>query len=362
MKKGISYTLDAKVPVTMFLLAALFLGLMAFKYNTKQPCGAVDFSYRTASKFDEVYTNEAVYFSSELKYNADSWKWDFGDKSAMDAKSGPYTTHEYRQPGQYTVRLMINEKCEFARTINVNRRDDIGKKLYLMPLWPAGDPLVAGTEYNFGDNTTGANTWSWYFDGEPKRLQKNVSYIFTETGIHKVVLVINEDLANNRTEKIFNVKAPPPGVSIPPRSTPNPQNAGGGVGTGLVNNDAPNHDKLPGQSIDQMANADKSKKIPTLTDDVLRSQILKINGSGYTEIAKYLKKNNFENCTILFNDHPVTVEQLKENIAVQLQYGKSFDVKQSTTPENNIILLTIKAELTPKNRLVFKDKPRKYPY
>ncbi len=352
MNNNISYRLDDKVLITVFAISIFFLGLMAFRYKNHEPCTTVDFSYRTANKFDLAYINEPVYFSSEIKYSAASWKWDFGDKTSMDEKSGPYTNHEYRQPGQYTVRLIINDKCEQVKTINVNKRADYGKKLFLVPLWP-GDVLLAGREYNFGDNTTGAVTWSWYFDQEPKLLQKNLTYMFTEPGVHKVILVINDDIENNRIEKTFTVK-PPPAVTTAPVRKPgnNPRDRN-------IPQDIP-ADKIPGASLDQIAAS--AGKIPTVSDEVVRGHLLNINGGGYDELKKYFKKSNFENCTIIFNNRPVTAEKLKELIITQKKYNKTFDVKQSINSDNNIIMISITATLESKKRFLLKDKQRDYNY
>ncbi len=359
MNNNFSYKLDDKVVGAMLIVAALFLGIMAFKYKTKTPCSVVNFSFRTANKENVVYTMEQVYFSSEVKYNADSWEWDFGDKTKPDSKSGPYVTHDYKNPGLYTVRLLINNKCDFARTIAVNRREDKGKKLYLQPLWPA-EPLTAGREYNFGDNTSGAVTWSWYFDSEPKRLQQGVTYLFTEPGQHKVILVINDDLGNNKIEKIFDVKPAPVTNSVPiainpPPNAGRPSGGGGGLNTEKVIND-----KLPGKSMEEIAA--EAKKIPTVSDQVLKGYLISINGSGYGDLKKYFKNNSYNNCIFLFNDKNITVDQLKENIIKHNEYGQSFDVKQSINTDNNIIQIAITAVLKPKSRLIGKDKKREYPH
>jgi|GEM_PF-2967218 len=334
----------------MLIASFLFLGIMAFKYKTSEECGVVDFSYRTSTK-NHIYTDEAVYFSSELKYSADSWEWDFGDKSKIDSKSGPDVNHQYKVPGQYTVRLIINKRCELAKTILVNKREDKGKKLYPLPLWPA-EPLFAGQEYNFSDSTTGAVTWSWYFDDETKRLQKDVKWLFTEVGAHKVTLVLNDDIDNNKITKVFNVLPP-----VVKNSAPVPRPAGGGGGFGgpqpVIT------DKPVGDPMDVIA---ANPKLPTVSDQVLKGYVLAVNGSGYNEMKKYFKNMNYANCNILFNDKTITVDQLKENVLAHNQYGKSFDVKQSLNTDNHIIQIIITAKLKEKYRWIGKDRERKYPH
>jgi PKD repeat protein len=363
-----SFKLDSKVVISMLLLSTIFLGLMAFKYTTKEKCGVVNFSFRTANKNDIVYTSEKVYFSSELKYSAESWEWDFGDKQKIDSKSGPYVAHTYQDAGQYTVRLIINKNCEFARTINVNKRDDINKKLFPLPLWPA-EPLYVGREYNFGDETVGAVTWSWYFDKQPKYLQQNITRVFTEPGKHTVTLVLNDNWEFNRIEKVFYVKPADVKYSpIVPQTIPQGGDPGrkkideniNGEGNNELNQNKKIGDKLPGKSLDELA--DEAKKIPTISDQVLTGLVSGINGAGYNELKKYFKNNNYGNCTFLFNGRNITIDQLKENVQKHNEYGESIDVKQSTNSDNKIIQLTITAKLKPKSRWIGKDKNREYPY
>lgn len=344
-----AYRIDNKVVGVMVVTSILFLTLMAFRYTNREPCGVVDFSYRTFNE-ELAYTNEPVYFSAELKYNAESWEWDFGDKSKNDKTTGPDVKHSYKVPGQYTVRLIINGTCEFARTLNVNQREDKGKKLYPMPLWPA-EPLVAGREYNFDDATTGAVTWSWYFDDQPKRLQKNIVYLFTSSGQHTVTLVLNDDLDNNKVTKIFNVAAPP---SLTSQAIPaGPRTGGGGVGMPTIT------DKPVGAPMDEIA----AGPSPTpVSDNILKGYVLEINRSGVNDIKKYLKDQKFANCNILFNDRGISLDQLQANIKFYSKYGKSLQVKQSVNTTSNIIQMDIKAELKPKNRWLAKDKERDFPF
>ena len=210
-----NYRIGSKVITAMLACAVFFLLLMAFRYKNTQACPKVDFSFRTANKFDVAYEKERVYFSSEVKSDASEWEWDFGDKTAVDKTSGPYPSHEYANPGVYTVRLTVNGKCQQVKNISVDKRDRSKTKLYLQPAWPTGT-IYAGKEYYFSDSTSGAKTWSWYFDkDETKRTKQTVAYQFVEPGEYKVILVVNDDMENGKAEKTFTVIAPSR-ISPPP--------------------------------------------------------------------------------------------------------------------------------------------------
>lgn len=360
-----SYYLDSKVIHSMLLLSFAALVFMAFRYNNQKPCTIVDFTYRTANKQDAAFTNEPVYFSAVVQ-NSGEWQWDFGDKTAIDVKSGPFVTHEYKQPGQYTVRLIVNGDCQEAKTIHVNKRENLGKKLVVRPYWPP-ETLYAGREYYFGDSTTGANTWSWYFGDEPRISRQVVAYQFLEPGKHKVILVINDDVENNKVEKVFNVL---PAQNVNP-VLPRPQ---GGNTAGNQRNSNGNNNNVDIQSnpntrpltdyIDKGNDKNASGKAPALSDNALRIAVLSISGNGYSEIRKYLKNNNFSNCTIIFNNRQISVDQLKENIQVFAQYGDGgLDVKQETDGSNFIKAIDIKAKLKSKGKFMgLGGKERKFPH
>jgi PKD repeat protein len=347
-----TYTMDSKVVFLMMFIALIGLFFMAFRYKNKQPCNKIDFSFRTANKFDVAFSNEPVFFSA-MSQGAERWQWDYGDNTPVDKSSGPYPSHIYKKPGVYTVRLKINNECEEIKTININSREKEGKKLVIRVQWPP-EPLYAGREYYFTDSTTGAETWSWFFDNEPKRSRQSLAYQFLEPGSHKVVLVIND--GNNRIERNFNVlPAQTPAAS--PRSRRNATRS-------TNNNNSDIQEETTAKPLtDYIDNKAKAEsKTPMLSDNGLRIAIIGINGNGYNEIRKYLSNNSFANCTIIFNNRSMSIDQLKENIKVHAKYGKTLTVKQDVDGQGYIKSIEITAELKAKNRLIGKDKERAYPY
>lgn len=366
-----TFKIDGKVIETMLFTAALFLLLMAFRNRNTVPCKQVSFGFSTANRNDVAYEKERVYFSSQIKYDASMWAWDFGDKTPPDTRSGPYATHEYAQPGQYTVRLTINGKCEETKSISILKRDDRNRQLYLRPAWPPGNELVAGRDYYFGDSTLGAETWSWYFGkDESKRTRQNVRYQFLEPGEYTVVLVVNDDVEFGKTQKTYRVM-PPARIATP--IIPSNPIAGRGRGGGGGNmksrpdnlplnpgEDAGN-DKTAGKSLEEMIR--DASKLPTIGDATLKAYVLDIRGSGEIKLKDYLKNRSYSNLNIVFNGKSLSLDQLKTNMEEHARYGKSLSVTKETDPRENFIkVLEITAELDPKDRLIGKPKPRKYPY
>jgi PKD domain len=354
-----NYRIDSKVITTMLAVAVLFLILMAFRFTNSKPCPGVDFSFRTANKFDVAYQNEKVYFSSEVKYNANEWEWDFGDKTPVDKTSGPYVSHEYATPGVYTVRLTINGKCQQVKNISIDKRERNKKKLYLRPIWPPDGTLQAGRDYYFGDSTNGAESWSWFFGtDETNRTKQNVVYQFVEPGDYKVILMVNGDMENGTVEKTFRVVAPPR-INAPNIAN---NNNGGGRPNNVNIPANPGGDAVPaggpGKSLEELLQ--EQSKVPALGETTLKAYILDIAGAGGANLRKYLKNGN---CNIIFNGKSLSMDQLKENMKVHAEYGKSLTVKQEVDPKENYIkVIDISAELNRKNRFLLKDKDRKYPY
>jgi PKD repeat protein len=366
-----AYNINDKVFVTMFIVAIAFLLLMSFRYKGTEPCKQVNFSFRTANKLDVAYTNEKIYFSSDLKYDAENWEWDFGDKSPRDNKSGPYTSHEYLAPGQYTVRLIINENCQEVMTINVNKREDKSKKLFLRPVWPA-ETVYAGTEYTLSDSTFGAVTWSWYVDDEPKKTNQRIRVLFSEPGMHRVSLVVNEDIENNKVERSFVVLKPKVIVQNQP---PNVSVVNANPGGGGVNLNKPITENLPSNG-GNVESTDKSNplsfedimnnanKVQPISDGTLKAHVLDVNGGGANAIAQLLVNKSFKSCVILFNNRTLNLDQLKSNIVEHNKNGESIAVKHEVDPKTNqITVLEITAALKPKKGFLgMGGGERKYPH
>jgi hypothetical protein len=187
-------------------------------------------------------------------------------------------------------------------------------------------------------------------------------YQFLEPGKHKIALVINSDVENNRLERTFEVL---PARPITPSFNSQKNNSKRPKG-GFDNNDIQNETSARPLTdyIEKGKTENNSQKALLLSDNKLRIAILNINNSGFNEIKSYLLNNNFSNCMIVFNGHPIDAEQLKENVKYHIQYGKDLTVKQETDAKNHISSIEIKAELKPREKVlgVFKKKEYRYPY
>ncbi len=357
--------LDDKVIISMLLVSILFLGITAFRYNSRVKCTEVSFVYRAPNDANFPYINDVIYFTADLG-NFESWEWDFGDKTPIDKKSMSNASHQYKNPGDYVVKLIVNGECQGTKNIRINKRLEEGKKLSIRAYIPT--TVYRGIEYNFVDSTTGATSWSWGFDNNDPILQQNAKKIFNDLGVHKVQLILNGDYENNYVMQEINV-VEQQGINVPkpvvaPRAKPIVSTGGG--------------DPTPTQKVPDQPSAPAIgpglipdlKKTPSIEDDELRGKLLTMNSPGFNmfEVDKYFQNGHLSNCRIIFNDKGLNgVEELKQNINYHNKYGLTFSVKQIKHPEKNYITqISITATLNPDKKSSFWGLKRgekfRYPY
>ena len=126
-----------------------------------------------------------------------SWLWDFGD-GATSTEQNP--THEYANPGVYTVRLSVSSRLADNQVI---RPDCIRVVVIPIPDFTASvTEGVVPLEVVFTDTSTGdVAAWSWDFgDGEGATVQ-DPTHVFTEAGRYTVRLVVDSGYDTHEVTK-----------------------------------------------------------------------------------------------------------------------------------------------------------------
>ena len=114
-QQTISKHLD-KTVIRLFL--AVFLisaSVFAYRYTKYKPCEDVDF--KVLSKV--LRQGELIKFADNTE-NANSWEWQFGDDSEVSTTKEPL--HIYKQPGEYTVKLIVNNICEKLEVVTIDEK------------------------------------------------------------------------------------------------------------------------------------------------------------------------------------------------------------------------------------------------
>ena len=202
-----SVRLDEKVIVTMIIVCIIASFITAFRFKNDKPCSAFEFSVTS----NDYKVGHYIFFNTADTKNAQSWEWDFGDKTTIDKISGPSATHIYKESGQYDITLTINGKCKQYQSININNvvKDSIP---FVIPqvIWPQ-DPVKVGQPVVFRDNTNGANRWEWYVgSGNDSKsfTSQDVPFTFERAGTYEVKLTVNGNV-DARLVKMIKVEGMP---------------------------------------------------------------------------------------------------------------------------------------------------------
>ena len=173
----------------VFLISAITL---AFRYSSYTPCDDVLFTYETNTYADNELRAGSMIKFIDFTEGAQEWKWEFGDSTAGSSLKEP--RHIFKDEGEYTVRLVVNNLCEREETITIGKREILrDSKKY--PVFTLPEGIVVGETLEVKDETENASTWEWRF-GETDKIDANsrrAEYVFEEPGLKTVSLIVNGD-------------------------------------------------------------------------------------------------------------------------------------------------------------------------
>ncbi|MCH7549632.1 MAG: PKD domain-containing protein [Candidatus Krumholzibacteriota bacterium] len=135
------------------------------------------------------YAPLTVTFIDLATGSVDSVRWDFGDGGTSTDRDT--LTHEYQNPGTYTVQLVAygeDGTDQKIRTdyITVNQVPDILAEFYALPLTGVAPLSVTFTDQSFGL----IDTWKWYFDDGDSSAVENPIHTYTSSGVYTVTLTV----------------------------------------------------------------------------------------------------------------------------------------------------------------------------
>ncbi len=325
--------IDESVIITMLIISVVALMFMAFRHKNYKPCSSFDFSISA----NEFKTGQIIFLNAQSTLYAEKWSWDFGDKSPVDHKSGPITSHIYKEPGQYLITLTINGKCTDYKTVIIQSPTPT-KKSSLVPqvVWPA-DPVEVGQKVLFSDVTNGAQVWEWYI-GEGKESQrfitKDVLFTFSKAGTYPVQLIINNDFSTKQ-QRVIEVKESSTAKLKNPSYVPYQRNAGYKPRINKPIYDTPTNPAL-NQTTGQ--NADKPEEKIALPDfeNMFRGVITgSVSSSGF---SPYLCRGT--NVPVSYNGDPVSFEECMKRLREikKIKWLKSLKANVATYQGTNCIM------------------------
>ena len=177
--------------------------MLAFQKANEETCEVVDFKVEAS----EFTVGELITFS-ENSSSSFSWRWYFGDGTDISYKSK--IGHVFAKPGNYKVKLLVNESCEIEKSIKIAPKQVIVVEKLAVD-FNAPDRVTQGESVQFQDKTNNAETWEWRFgeSGKIDSKSKNPKYTYRTIGVKTVSLVVNGDKKNIKFSDIVVVSGTP---------------------------------------------------------------------------------------------------------------------------------------------------------
>ncbi len=186
-QSSISNHLD-KTIIRLFLIVFLIsASVFAYRYTQYLPCKEVNFEIIA----NEYRVGKLINFKDRT-HNANNWEWNFGDSTNVSITKE--AIHVFEKPGEYKVRLTINNICETEQTITIK------EKLFVLdstkiPKFSVPNSIKLGEELTVKGELENGSTWEWRF-GETKKVnstEKNTTYTYKTPGLKTITLVANGD-------------------------------------------------------------------------------------------------------------------------------------------------------------------------
>ncbi len=163
--------------------------------------------------------------------------WDFGDGNTS---SDINATHIYPDPGTYTISLEITSPI--GCFTDTTYTDWIEVVVPPVADFTWGPDLITNfsPEVNFEDQSVDAIAWGWDFNGESFSYEQNPNYVFADTGLQTVQLIVGDQYnCQDTITKIVDI-VPQITYFLPNAFTPNNDGKnelfrGGGYFRGLQN-------------------------------------------------------------------------------------------------------------------------------
>lgn len=152
------------------------------------------------------------------------YEWDFGDQSAKSNEQNP--THQYKQPGTYTVTLTVRGAKESATsTVKPEQKKQISITVQNTPPTakataapPSGDaPLAVQFDGSGSSDADGTiSKYDWDFGDGAKGTGAKASHDYAKPGTYTVTLTVTDNFnASGKATVTVTVKAPAVGGNPP---------------------------------------------------------------------------------------------------------------------------------------------------
>jgi PKD repeat protein len=187
--------IDPKIYVIFGIVLLLSLLFLLYQFFRHVDCENANYYVHA----DEYVVNRVVEFNDNTD-GAKSWKWDFGDSTAIDNRQR--TIHYYKRPGEYIVKLTINGNCTHEKLVTIT---SISQQMGYLPVIMAPDVAFVGDPVQFSAEKEGGESWEWSFgeNASTDALAKSPVYRFKKVGDKKITLIVNGDVEHTAVKTIY---------------------------------------------------------------------------------------------------------------------------------------------------------------
>jgi len=141
--------------------------------------------------------------------NAQSYEWDFGDGNQSAAENAQ---HQYKKPGDYTVKLVAKGEGGTDEAIQILRIDIV---LPLAGFFIASNDLLAPANLKFSNTSQDATHYEWDFGDGNTSAEENPEHVFDKIGTYAVTLKAVGEFGEATVTKTVSIGASiVPGVSV----------------------------------------------------------------------------------------------------------------------------------------------------
>lgn len=182
------FRIDESVYYTMGSVSIICGVILCFGFRHSNTCNHPDLKITKSAA--HYYTRSLIAFKAETT-GGSRFRWNYGD-SENDEDGGSSATHEYKQPGTYTVTVLVDGVCDQVTTVEISDAP-IVKNPNLVPTIIFPDTALVNFPVDFRDLTADATSWEWHF-GNSKTVEANspkVSHSFSVPGHHEIYLRVN---------------------------------------------------------------------------------------------------------------------------------------------------------------------------
>jgi hypothetical protein len=217
MKNVGLFRIDERVFITMAFFTLISILLLAYSYKNEKPCG----TFKIAISSLDNYTGTVIAFKAQMK-NGKQYEWDFDDKVKY-VSSNYMATHVYNVPGNYTIYVTVDGKCQGYTNVIIKERPFM-PMVALRPKFICPKTVPVNKIVTFTDTTEGATSWEWFFDdnGIVNNTNRKATWIFNTPGLKTVYLRINGRPEMQSMNRIL-VTEHNPIISNPKQLKPKPE-------------------------------------------------------------------------------------------------------------------------------------------